>query len=94
LPPGFRYAAIFVVLAAVLFAVWGIASGIGLLEGREWARISMIVFSVLLLAIAVPGLLIFLFAKLSAPASPPGMEMTERAVRITGLCGAGVHACL
>jgi hypothetical protein len=94
LPPGFRYAAIFVVVAAVLFAIWGIASGIGLLERREWARISMIVFSVLLLAIAVPGLLMFLFAKVSAPASPPGTEMTERAVWITRLCGAGVDAFL
>jgi hypothetical protein len=94
LPPGFRYAAIFAVVAAVLFVVWGVASGIGLLEGREWARISMIVFSVLLLAIAVPGLLMFLFVKFSALASSPGAEMSERAIWITRLCGAGVYAFL
>jgi hypothetical protein len=56
-------------------AGWGIASGINLLQLREWARISMIVFSALLLVMAVPGLLMMLVIRLPNPpasAYPPG----------------------
>jgi ABC-type antimicrobial peptide transport system permease subunit len=50
-------------------AGWGIATGINLLQLREWARISMIIFSGLLLVMAVPGLLMMLVMPL--PALPP-----------------------
>lgn len=94
LPHGFRYIAIFFVVAAILFVVWGVASGMGLLDRREWARISMIVFAALLLAMAVPGLVMFLFLKLPAPANGPDPEMTQRIMWITRMCGAGVYALL
>jgi len=40
------------------FAVWGIVSGIGLLGLRQWARISVLVFSGFLLLATVPALVI------------------------------------
>ena len=52
------------------FAAWGIATGINLLHLREWSRISMIVFSGLLLVMAVPGLLMMLVMPLPTPAVP------------------------
>ena len=94
LPHGFRYVAMFFVVAAILFVVWGIASGMGLLDRREWARISMIVFAALLLAMAVPGLVMFLFLKFPAPANAPDPEMMQRVMRITRMCGAGGYALL
>jgi hypothetical protein len=54
------------------FAAWGIATGINLLHVREWARISMIVFSGLLLVMAVPGLLMMLVMPLPTPPVPAG----------------------
>jgi hypothetical protein len=56
-------------------AGWGIATGVNLLQIREWARISMIVFSGLLLVMGVPGLLMMLVMPLPIPpasAYPPG----------------------
>jgi hypothetical protein len=94
LPHGFRYVAMFFVIAAILFVAWGIASGMGLLDRREWARISMIVFAALLLAMAVPGLVMFLFLKLPAPANGPDPEMMQRVMWITRMCGAGLYAFL
>src|ERR1700723_2254218 len=57
------------------FAAWGTAPGISLLHPRDWARISVIVFSGLLLVMAVPGLLMMLVMPLPIPpasAIPPG----------------------
>jgi hypothetical protein len=59
-------------------AAWGIITGINLLQLREWARISMIVFSGLLVVMAVPGLLMMLVMPLPTPpaaAFPPGEAM-------------------
>jgi ABC-type antimicrobial peptide transport system permease subunit len=72
------------------FAAWGIATGINLLQLRAWARISMIVFSGLVLVMAVPGLLMMLVMPLPVPPAPaistgevmPPMEQLMTAVRI------------
>jgi uncharacterized membrane protein YvlD (DUF360 family) len=72
------------------FAAWGIATGVNLLHLREWARISMIVFSGLLLVMAVPGLLMMLVMPLPTPPVPavpngeaiPQLEHLMTAVRI------------
>jgi hypothetical protein len=72
------------------FAAWGIATGISLLQLREWARISVIVFSGLLLVMAVPGLLMMLVMPLPIPpasAVSPGdstipLEHLMTAVRV------------
>lgn len=59
----------------IAFAIWGIASGVGLLLLREWARISMIVFSALLLVFMLPGLLFFLLTPMATPANVPANVM-------------------
>jgi len=92
LPRGFGYIAIFAVLFAALLGAWGIISGVGLLKLREWSRISVIVFSVLLLAVAVPGFLTFLFLKLPIPANTPDPGMARQAVWMTRMFGAAVYA--
>jgi len=71
-------------------AAWGIATGVNLLHMREWARISMIVFSGLLLVMAVPGLLMMIVMPLPTPPVPavpngeaiPPLEHFMTAVRI------------
>jgi hypothetical protein len=70
------------------FAAWGIATGINLLQLRDWARISMIVFSGLLLVMAVPGLLMMLVMPLPTPpvsAGPPGEAMPPLAHLMTAV---------
>jgi hypothetical protein len=57
-------AAFFYILPAAL----GIATSIGLLRTKEWARISIIVFSVLLILMAAFGVLVF--AVMPTPPSP------------------------
>ena len=52
----------------VALAVWGIASGVGLLRLREWDRVSMIVFSLLLLLCTLPALLFLVFMPNTMPA--------------------------
>lgn len=64
---GMRYVLYSVDALYVAFAIWGIASGIGLLRLREWARISMIAFSVLLLLCTLPALLFTLFMPIATP---------------------------
>jgi hypothetical protein len=69
---------------------WGIATGVNLLHLHEWARISMIVFSGLLLVMAVPGLLMMIVMPLPTPPVPavpngepiPPLEHLMTAVRI------------
>jgi hypothetical protein len=89
--PAFTRAAGLIIAIFMLgLAGWGIATGMNLLQLREWARISMIVFSGLLLVIAVPGLLMMLVMPLPTPplsAVPPGestlgLEHLMTAVRI------------
>jgi hypothetical protein len=72
------------------FAAWGIATAINLLQLREWARISMIVLSGLLLVMAMPGLLMMLVMPIPVPPTPavplgaamPPVERLVTAVRI------------
>jgi hypothetical protein len=67
IPPGFMKAMLAVVLVIYLgAAAWGIATSIGLLRLRNWARLSIIVFSVLLIIMSgFSGLML-----VSAPAFP------------------------
>src|ERR1700751_1787113 len=47
-----KAAGVFLVLFMLALAIWGIATGINVLHLREWARISVLVFSGLLLVIS------------------------------------------
>jgi hypothetical protein len=70
----------FMILTAVLFFAaggWGISTGMGLLRVREWSRISMLVFSALMLFICIPGLLMFLTMPFPPPGTAPSPQLTK-----------------
>lgn len=67
LPPAVGLMLAFIYL---LFAGWGIASGVGLIQLRRWARISMLVFNALLLCISIPTILVMLVIPLPVVNSP------------------------
>jgi hypothetical protein len=52
-------------------AGWGIATGVGLLQLKEWARISILVFSGMLLFMGFPGLLMIPFMPMQQPPDVP-----------------------
>src|SRR5215472_18074603 len=52
-PMFFRTFILMVPLIYILPAIWGIVTGVGLLQLKNWGRISIIVFSVLLLLVGV-----------------------------------------
>lgn len=60
-PPFVRYVLAFSIVMYAAFGIWGIASGIGLLRLRQWARISVLVFSGILLFFTVPMLIMLPF---------------------------------
>jgi hypothetical protein len=66
-----RDAMAFAIVLEAGFAAWGLASGIGILRLREWARISILVFSALLLLVCLPGI-VLMFAM--PPAPPPNVS--------------------
>jgi hypothetical protein len=79
--PFLRYTLIGVAIFELAFAIWGILSGIGLVLLREWARISMVVFSVLLLICSLPALLITPFVPMGqGPGVPTNAEIPANAV--------------
>ena len=60
-PVFIRYVLAVSVVLYFVFAIWGIISGVGLLLLRNWARVSMLVFSGIVLCFTLPGLLIVPF---------------------------------
>jgi len=72
IPPVFFKAIMLIVpLFYILPAVWGIFTGIGLLRLKNWARISIIVFSALLIVFGVFGVMSSLiFAVMPMPNMP------------------------
>ncbi len=47
-------------ISILLFSGWGLATGIGLLRGWRWARISTLIFSALLAALGILAVVAFL----------------------------------
>ena len=71
-PVFFRAIMLMIPLIYILPGVWGIVTGIGLLQLKNWARISIIIFSVLLLAFGLMtglGSSVFFLAN-----PPPGLD--------------------
>jgi hypothetical protein len=58
------------VMAAVLvaFGAWGISTAVAIFLRRRWARVSILIFAVLLTFVSGPGMLVILFVPL--PAAP------------------------
>lgn len=80
LPKSFGAILVFIMLA---MAAWGIATGINLLHLREWSRISMLVFSGLLLVIALPGIIMMLFVPFPTQANVPDPALMQRVMAAT-----------
>jgi hypothetical protein len=59
-PPFVKYAVYFEGILLLGFAAWGVATGVGLLRLRNWARVSLLVLSGLLLFFSLPVLIIVL----------------------------------
>jgi hypothetical protein len=69
--PLVRGAITFDLLLDVAFVAWGFASGIGLLRLREWARISMIVFGILMAFFCLLPMIIIPFVPIPSPEGGP-----------------------
>ena len=82
--PAFFKAMIFMVsLMYVIPAIWGICTSIGLFRLKDWARISMIVFAVLLILMGGFGILMSLVIPLPAPSNLPSDRSIEVGVRLS-----------
>jgi hypothetical protein len=79
--PPFPMAAIGVVMAAIfaIFSGWGIWTAVAIFRRRGWARISIMVFAVLLTFMGVGGGLAILVVQL--PAQPNVTQSTMNAIR-------------
>lgn len=82
------------ILGAILasIAAWGIATGIALLLRRRWARISMLIFSILLGLYALLMAAVFALMPLLLPDAPPQAGAAMQTVRwvLVGFCLLGV----
>jgi hypothetical protein len=81
-------------LVYFLPGIWGMATGIGLWQLREWARVSIIIFSALLIVMsAFGGVGAFVMPLPSGPNSSPSVMMAMR-MTMGGfgavMCGIGV----
>ena len=89
-----KYFMVFLALVLFAAAAWGIASGTGLMRLREWSRISMLVFSALLLFVCIPGLLMFLFMPFPPPGTAPSPEMTKEMLAATRIFMVALYGIL
>jgi len=95
--PGFFK--LMMLLAALMYllpAIWGIVTSIGLLRLKEWARISIIVFSVLLILMSGFSALMFLVIPMPLPPNQPAAANVMSGVHVfmtlfaAGLMGIGI----
>lgn len=88
MPPAMAFMLAFIYL---LFAGWGIATGVGLIQLCRWARISMMVFNALLLVVSIPSIvamLVFPFSEINDPNLPANFYLYFR-VGMTVFYGIG-----
>jgi hypothetical protein len=69
-PPHLGYIIVVEAIFAFGLGGWGIASGVGLIQAKEWARVSMVVFAAILLFFSLPPALIMAFIQLPIPKDP------------------------
>jgi len=93
-PPHFQTLILVEAIVFLALGGWGIASGIGILNSKEWARISMIVFSVLLVFCFLPSALLMAFIPLPVPNDPNLPSNFAFAVKIAVCSSFGVLAAL
>jgi len=81
-PAFFKLIMVFASLMYLLPAIWGIVTSIGLFRLKEWARISTIVFSVLLILVSGFSALMFLVVPMPPPPNQPVAANIASGVRI------------
>jgi len=95
-PGFFKLMMLFAALMYLLPAIWGIVTSIGLLRLKEWARISIIVFSVLLILMSGFSALMFLVIPMPLPPNQPAAANVMSGVHVfmtlfaAGLMGIGI----
>ena len=77
-PVNLRYILVIEAVVTFAFGGWGLASGIGLLKTKQWARISTLVYAAILVFISLPAAAIMAFIPLPNPPSvndPPAVNI-------------------
>lgn len=93
-PVAIRYMMLIVVVIEIGFAAWGFASGVGLLRLREWARISMLVFSGILILMSLPGIFVIFVIPLATPPNVDDPEMFRHIMLATRFVMAIVYGLM
>jgi hypothetical protein len=78
-----RKASYYPAFAALFYgglAAWGMATGVGLLKLREWARISLLVFAGLLAFGAIVAAVAFLFIPMPVSQNDPNPQLTAQII--------------
>ena len=82
--PAFVPYVVFVSAAFLLaLAAWGMATGVGLLQLRPWARVSILVFSAMLAIFMIIPATLMLFVPLQVPNNVQDPELVQRAYTFT-----------
>jgi hypothetical protein len=81
-PPELRYAGFIGVAFIAAGGIWGLASGIGLLRYRNWARISTLIWSGLAVAFCGLAMLFVSSMKVPLPDAAPGTEQVVRVLMV------------
>jgi hypothetical protein len=95
-PIFFKLMMFMAVLMYLLPAIWGICTSIGLFRLKNWARLSIIVFAVLLILMSGFGMLMSMVVPIPSPPTGPPDKSIETGVRIfmgmfsSALVGLGV----
>jgi hypothetical protein len=66
-PVNLRYILVTEAVVTFAFGGWGLASGIGLLKTKEWARISTLVYAAILVFICLPAAAVMAFVPIPNP---------------------------
>jgi len=68
-PVNLGYVLVIEAFIVFAFGAWGLASGIGLIKTKQWARISMLVYAAMLVFFSLPAAAILAFMPLPNPPS-------------------------
>jgi hypothetical protein len=82
-PPILKYIQIFSCILLLAFVAWGVATAVGLLKLREWARISQLLFAALMTLIALSTVLLFIFIQLPMPPDDRNPELSRTILAFT-----------
>jgi hypothetical protein len=83
MPPMVKYVQIFSFFVLLALVACGVATGVGLLRLREWARISQMIFAGLLALMGFSVILLFMFIDLPVPANDRDPELTRHIFQLT-----------